>query len=57
MARRALARAISNNLALSIFNSGDFSLLRGRDRAFEAEGDLNKILAISVIYMFCAPYL
>ena len=41
MARKALARAISSNLALSIFNSGDLSLLRGREvRALDDEGDL-----------------
>ena len=41
MARKALARAISSSLALSIFNSGDLSLLRGRGaRAFDDDGDL-----------------
>ena len=43
MARNALARAISNSLALSIFNSGDFSRLRGREpRDLDVVGDLNR---------------
>ena len=55
MARKALARAISSSLALSIFNSGDLSLLRGRGaRAFDDDGDLFKgIKSISKIKCRC----